>query len=1005
MRAKPSRIVRIAAVCLAIIAIAAGGFAGLIAMNRDRIVALVLMQVRDRTGLEITPRATSFRFRNHLIVVLDSPEIAFGGNRVARLHSLRAAIGYHSILFSSGLPLYSITASGAEVTLPASGASLGLISAPRPGPEAVAALRDMLLVLGRVAWRFEANGGKIDAANGAPIADRVELLAFHRHHGPTQWSGRFSAIMRAAPIVGANAAGHFSIDTAENPAANRIAHGEFEIGGVPLKGLEAEGFALGGETQGRLSFDVHPSGSIAGEIEAGAQGLTLSGPRLAKPMRLEDLSMAAAFNLANGKYSVSEISVRRGDLAMAAGATQLTAPYGENPELGIHLGGIHFDAAALKRGIGEVRRLPHEIVAAIGRIRSGQVSVTEAALTAAIEKVKTAPLETIRQNLTLAVAIRDAGFTLPPAAKLPPVEHLSAELRYAKGILTLSDGRADFGNSAIRGASGEVDLSKGIANAPYRLQAKANLDLADLSAPLLERLNARFPRASRRLIRLGGPVDATMAASGRINAAKLAPPSDYTATLRLRGAVATVKDAPGPIEASGGAVTIAPAGIDFNRLKMTATGGEATVDGSLKYAGPRLAISRLAVEFKNFPSRLWLDLLVKPADFAMSGPLAGRIEIQPDPAAPGLLLPRGSLTVAAGQVQFNFLRAPIIVRGASVTFKGRTVDVAMPGSTLQGAPIDFRITIPDFRHPTMRMDIQVQQLDLEVMKFIRLPWSPATPPVRFPIPVSGRIDARRANLAKFEMRDVKTDFMRAVNGNWRVYNLAAIAYHGRMKLDIAGTGGGSNWIHIQGSTADLDSSALFAIGGGNPPLSGHLSLSADLWADADTDFFKTLAGKIYFTARDGTLNKFPLLSRLLGLVDIKNWLTANLPDPRVNGVPFDSILADFKGKDGRFYTDNFTLQGKVMDIVAAGNVQFGAALLDLEVGMFPFDTVNWILNKIPLIGERVGSGTGKLVAAYFQVSGPVSDPSITPKPITSVAEFVKRTLGMPINLLVPHTVK
>jgi len=46
-----------------------------------------------------------------------------------------------------------------------------------------------------------------------------------------------------------------------------------------------------------------------------------------------------------------------------------------------------------------------------------------------------------------------------------------------------------------------------------------------------------------------------------------------------------------------------------------------------------------------------------------------------------------------------------------------------------------------------------------------------------------------------------------------------------------------------------------------------------------------------------------------------------------------------------------------------------------------------------------------LVAAYFHVKGPVSDPSILPKPITSVANFVKKTLGMPINIIRPNTIK
>src|SRR6202041_1938980 len=183
-----------------------------------------------------------------------------------------------------------------------------------------------------------------------------------------------------------------------------------------------------------------------------------------------------------------------------------------------------------------------------------------------------------------------------------------------------------------------------------------------------------------------------------------------------------------------------------------------------------------------------------------------------------------------------------------------------------------------------------------------------------------------------------------------------------------------------------------------------LFLATDLWANTDTNFFETLAGDMTITVRDGTLNKFTLLSRLLSFIDIKNWLSAQIPDPRVARVPFKTPFTDFKGKVGLFYPDNFALKGPVMAIPASGSVQFGAGTLDMQVGVFPFDTVVWVLNHIPLIGERIGSGTGKLVAAYFHVKGPVSDPSIVPQPISSLTNFAKKTLGMPIKIIRPNII-
>jgi len=74
---------------------------------------------------------------------------------------------------------------------------------------------------------------------------------------------------------------------------------------------------------------------------------------------------------------------------------------------------------------------------------------------------------------------------------------------------------------------------------------------------------------------------------------------------------------------------------------------------------------------------------------------------------------------------------------------------------------------------------------------------------------------------------------------------------------------------------------------------------------------------------DGVLHKFALLSRILGFVDLKTWLSAKVPDPRVNGVPFQTLKADFKGRDGDFYSDDLLLRGPVMNISALGHIRLG----------------------------------------------------------------------------------
>ncbi len=1000
------RLVRIGALSALIVAAVLGVSAALIAVNQSRIVVYVLASVRNRTGVDIIPRASSVHLGTHLTVVLDQPQVIANGHEIVKLKSLRALVSYHSILFSSGLPLYRLTATNPEITLPVASSNAAAVPMPRPGAQTISALQDVLHALARIAWRVDTIDATVRYADGAELANHIGIIAYRTHRQPLVWLLGFSGSVLGSPVSGAQISGKMSLGAGKNTRPGEFAHGQLWTWDVPLDGIEAEGFALAGAMQGSLKFSLHDDGSMTGVTDAGAQKLMLKSQRLAAPFDLGDYSLHAGFEITGGKYAVTQIVLRKVNTAVLSGDTELLGPQSGNPELGIHVGGFHLDAAAVKERLLSVRHLPADLVDMLNRLRPGKVTVGEATLSAALDEIETAPLDAIRKNLVVSGTIEDVGFKIPTDTKLPPVENLSAQLGYSKGLLTISQGTAKFGNSAIHDLVVNADLGNGIEGAGYKTSVNVDADLAELYPAIAKALDLYQLRERDRLERLSGRVEIIASASGKLSAKAMVAPKDYQVRADAMGAVLAIKGSPGPLKVSSGTVAITPGSIKFDHLMLAATGGDATLDGAVNFAKQGIAVHDLTLELHDFPSETWLALLVDPSDFAVNGPIGGKVVVNSVPGNPGAMTPEGKLTLAKGGVKFNFLRSPILVQGATLTMRHKQLILSMPGSKLEDQAINFRIAVPDYTHPSIRIDATLQKLDLEVMNFVRMPWSPATPPIHFPVPCSGHIEARAGNLGAFQMTDLKTDFTRSPSGDWRVYNMSATAYRGKMKLDLAGRGP-DNWIHMTGSATDMDPAPLFMLGGKNKqsPLLGHLFLAIDLWANTDTNFFETLAGDMSVTVRDGTLNKFTLLSRLLSFIDIKNWLSAQIPDPRVNGVPFKTIITDFKGDSGLFYTDNFVLQGPVMDITANGSIQFGASALDMQVGMFPFDTVDWVVNHIPLIGERIGAGTGKLLAAYFHVSGPVSDPSITPQPITSVAEFVKKTLGMPINIIRPNTIK
>ena len=1000
------RLLRIAAISALVFAVLIGGTAALIAVNQERIVAYVLASVRNRTGVDIIPRSSSVHLSTHLVVVLDQPQVIDNGHEIVKLKSLSAIVSYHSIFVSTGLPLYRLTATQPDITLPVTQMNTAAISVPRPGTPMIDALQDSLHALSRICWRVEAVDATVRYADGTEVANHVGIVAYRTRHDPYRWLLGFSGALLGTPVPGAHVSGKFSLGIGKNQPPGEFAHGAVWTWDVPLEGIEVEGFSVVGTVENTVRFLLHDDGTVTGDTEAETPKLILVSKRLAAPENLGAYSLRAGFEITDGKYAFTKIVLRHVNTLVLSGDTELVAPQSNTPRLGIHLGAFRLDAAAVKQRLLTVRHLPADLVDALKRLRPGKVTVGDATLSAALDEIKTAPLDTIRKNLVVSGTVQDLGFAIPTETKLPPVTNLSAQISYSKGLLTISQGTAKFGNSVVHDLVASANLGKGIEGADYKSKVSLNADLDELYPAIARFLDIYQLRERDRLEHLSGRVEMVTTATGKLSVKTLSPPKDYQVRADVIGTVLAIKGSPGPLKVSRGTVAIDPTSIKFENVMLAATGGNATLDGTVNFEKQGVAVHDLTLGLHDFPSALWLTLLVDPTDFSVTGPIGGKVVVNGNPSTPGGLTPEGKLTLAKGDVKFNFLRAPIVTQGATLTMHRKQVVLAMPGSRLEDSPIDFRVTVADYTHPSIRIDATVQKLDLEVLTFVRMPWSPATPPIHFPVPCLGHIEARAANLAAFQMTDTKTDFTRDAIGNWRVYNLTATAYRGKMKLELDGRAP-DNWIRIAGSATDMDPAPLFMLGGKNKqsPLLGHLYLATDLWANTDTNFFETLAGDMTITVRDGTLNKFTLLSRLLSFIDIKNWLSAQIPDPRIAGVPFKTIFTDFKGNGGLFYTDNFALKGPVMDITASGSVQFGAGTLDMDVGVFPFDTVDWVLNHIPLIGDRLGSGTGKLVAAYFHVKGPVSDPSILPKPITSVAEFVKKTLGMPINIIRPNTIK
>ena len=216
------RLVRIAAFTALAVVIVIGGSAALIAFNQDRIVAYVLASVRTRTGVEIIPRASSVHLGTHLVVVLDQPQVLDNGHEIVKLKSIRALISYHRIFTGTGLPLYRLTATSPEITLPVTATNTAAIALPRPGTPTIDALEEALQALSRICWRVEAVDAAVRYADGVDFANHVGIVAYRTRREPFRWRLGFSGALLEAPVPGAQVSGKFTLGQGENVAARRV---------------------------------------------------------------------------------------------------------------------------------------------------------------------------------------------------------------------------------------------------------------------------------------------------------------------------------------------------------------------------------------------------------------------------------------------------------------------------------------------------------------------------------------------------------------------------------------------------------------------------------------------------------------------------------------------------------------------------------------------------------------------------------------------------------------
>lgn len=187
-------------------------------------------------------------------------------------------------------------------------------------------------------------------------------------------------------------------------------------------------------------------------------------------------------------------------------------------------------------------------------------------------------------------------------------------------------------------------------------------------------------------------------------------------------------------------------------------------------------------------------------------------------------------------------------------------------------------------------------------------------------------------------------------------------------------------------------------------ITGSLNLSGDVTARGANlaDIKKTALGNIRLSLEKGTLRKFSVLSKMFSILNVSQLLKFQLPDMVSGGMPYNHIRGSFAVSDGTIATQDLFISSDAINVSVIGKADLVRENLDFTIGVQPLQTVDKIVNRIPVVGWLLTGKDKAVVTAYFEAKGKWSDPKVTAIPVKAMTKgalgIFRRVFELPVRL-------
>jgi uncharacterized protein YhdP len=236
--------------------------------------------------------------------------------------------------------------------------------------------------------------------------------------------------------------------------------------------------------------------------------------------------------------------------------------------------------------------------------------------------------------------------------------------------------------------------------------------------------------------------------------------------------------------------------------------------------------------------------------------------------------------------------------------------------------------------------------------------------------------------------------------------LDAAVFGGRLvaKGRVASAGGQGSRYDLNCNLERVDADRLLQALEITREVTGLLNLQGDITALGDTlaDIKKTALGNVRLRLEKGTLHKFNVLSKMFSILNVSQLLKFQLPNMVADGMPYNEIKGSFAISDGGVVTQDLYITSDAINISVVGKADIVKEDLDFTIGVQPLQTVDKVVNRIPVVGWLLTGKDKDFLTAYFEAKGKWSDPQVSAIPAKSLAKGVlnvfRRVFELPVRL-------